>query len=159
MNLDRITGRIATIATTTFLTLAGLVATATPASAAIVNCKDGYLTGFTSSCSRITADGDPGGVSGAVRLTTTNGNGYLRAEFQAKGEHVYLYNTTGQSAKEYLLSYTLRRYVNGSWTTVQKDTLGQGTRHINLSIGENIPVRIFLCASGYGCATATGLKA
>lgn len=85
---------------------------AAPAHADYVRCSTDTTSGdWRSSCTRSPKDGDAGGVSGAANVIYDNNPKYnARIDFEALGEHSYLYNGTSVKA-----TFVLKEGGIGRW--------------------------------------------
>ena len=135
--------------------LTGLVSplfVASPAHADYVRCSTDTTSGdWRTSCTRSPKDGDYGGVSGAATVIYDNNPKYnARFDFEALGEHSYLYNGTSVQA-----TFTLKENGIGRWRYIldpgeQKD--------VNNDFHEWNGVEISVKVAGRGTAANDTLR-
>ena len=118
------------------------IATTPATHAASSDCGDMTNTYWTPDCTRSPVDGDAGGVSGEVemvRIIDGGITGRARIEFQALGEHLYLWNSSDE---------IFRVSVSADGDTEYNEYLypglnGEGVLiHKNLSFADNQDVTI-----------------
>ncbi|MGW2082646.1 hypothetical protein ACWCOW_38065 [Streptomyces sp. NPDC001939] len=131
------------------IALVGL--TATSAEADVIRCSKNTVTGtWRAQCTRFTEDGDPGGVSGTVRLQKVDG-GQAHVTFDADGEKVF---TTNTSLKAFWVEVDWWLTPDDIHRDIYYKLLPGDVQDFNRSYPEGRTVQIYIgTASGKGAST------